>query len=82
MKSHNLFFLLSLVLISCQQETKVAADTSAVQKIEPSADVVFDKKKDESCDTEEDLEKQIEEAKKKPEAFKLQGGDSGCSTDP
>jgi len=36
----------------------------------------FDKKKDESCDTEEKLEKKIVRPKQK--AFKLQGGDSGC----
>lgn len=36
------------------------------------------KEQDESCDTEEDLEKKIEEQAKKQEAFKLQGGDGGC----
>ena len=35
-------------------------------------------KKDESCDTQEDLEKKIEEQARKKQAFQLQGGDEGC----
>ena len=35
-------------------------------------------KKDESCDTEEDLEKKIEDQARKKQAFQLQGGDEGC----
>ncbi|GEM_PF-2911627 len=90
------FLLLIVTLTSCQQETK-STDSNTTDAVSGAAStslkahdtaIDFDKDKDkgkakdESCDTEEDLEKQIEAAKKKPEAFKLQGGDSGCSTDP
>ena len=87
-------FLLTLLLIlsisSCQKEAKAPASTSdgisgaATQVTKGSGqDFAFDsnKEKDESCDTEEDLEKQIEKAKKKQEAFKLQGNDGGCAVE-
>lgn len=87
-KLFRFFFVLSLIttMSSCQEEKSStvqdgvsgAASSAFVQA---GNDIDFDKKKDESCDTEEDLEKQIEEAKKKQEAFKLQGGDPGCTTD-
>lgn len=79
--------LLILMVSSCQKQEEVPAKSDGVSGAASSAmapkaeDIDFDKKKDESCDTEEDLEKQIEEAKKKQEAFKLQGGDGGCTTD-
>jgi hypothetical protein len=82
----KLLLLLSLLVISCQKKTEqlnssttqtsniVANDFSDLEKLE--------KKDDESCDTEEDLEKKImEEAKKKHEqAYKLKGGDAENST--
>lgn len=86
--SFSSVFLVALILMvnSCQKEEKAAATSDGVSgaasAVTPkAADIDFDKKKDEACDTEEDLEKQIEEAKKKQEAFKLQGGDGGCTTD-
>ncbi len=39
------------------------------------------KKDDEACDTQEDLEKKIEEQARQKQAFKLQGGDEGCTVD-
>ncbi len=88
-KMTNLSLILMLfIVIGCQEQTKTVASQDGVSGAATSAPIAgsneidFEKKeKDESCDTEEDLEKQIEEAKKKQEAFKLQGGDSGCSTD-
>lgn len=78
---------LILLIVSCQQENTsktVAQDGvsgAASSAVSGAQNIDFDKKKDdEACDTEEDLEKQIEAAKKKQEAFQLQGGDSGCST--
>lgn len=82
MKILTLFVL--LLTIGCQKEEapkNAVPLTGSSQAVSQSNDIDFDKKKDESCDTEEDLERQIEEAKKKePTAFKLQGGDTGCST--
>lgn len=87
----NKLILLTLVLItitSCQQEKKDTApiadavSSAAAASSAAQDNLDFEKKdKDESCSTEEDLEKQIEKAKKEPKAFKLQGGDPGCSTD-
>ena len=83
-KRVNLFLLM---VSSCQKQEEAPAKSDGVSGAASSAaspkaaDIDFDKKKDEACDTEEDLEKQIEEAKKKQEAFKLQGGDGGCTTD-
>lgn len=86
-----IFLFLIAFTVSCQQETKAPASTtttgadgvsSAAAQPTNGQDFNFDKKdKDESCDTEEDLEKKIEEAKKKQEAFKLQGNDEGCTVD-
>lgn len=84
----TVIMLISLTLFSCQKETKAPASDgisgagSSAAEAGNGKDFSFDKKeKDESCDTEEDLEKQIEEAKKKKEAFKLQGNDGGCTVD-
>lgn len=76
--------LCTLLFLSCHKEEapKVAQvqQSAVVQAEDDFSDLK--KKDDESCDTEEDLEKKImEQAKKKPaKAFKLQGGDTGCTT--
>ncbi len=83
MKSFFLILILSSLFFSCQKEeqivdTQAASTTIPIDKEEK--DPLFaETEKDESCDTEEDLEKKIEEAAKKKEAFSLQGGDSGCA---
>jgi hypothetical protein len=90
LKSIFLFTFLSLVLgaclLGCNKEAK--SKSSAVAPVSgnsmSSSDDFSDlekQKKDESCDTAEDLEKKIVEKAKKQEAFKLQGGDPGCATD-
>ncbi len=82
------FFLSTFVLLAfingCQPANQ-SESTVSVQPQEGNAlqaktedDFSDLKEKDESCDTEEDLEKKIEEQAKKQEAFKLQGGDGGC----
>lgn len=77
----HIFFIGLILLIGCQEQKKAAApvQSAVVQSEDDFSDL--EKKDDGSCDTTEDLEKKIIEAKKKPkQAFKLQGGDSGCST--
>lgn len=90
MKLNSLFLslLISLVFFSCNKEsssqTNATFSASSSSKKSVSAQDDFsdlEKKKDESCDTTEDLEKKIVEKAKKQEAFKLQGGDPGCTTD-
>lgn len=72
------------LLTSCQSEENSATTQTPIDAVSSPAtqkgeDFNLKKDDDESCDTEEDLEKKLEEAKKKPnEAFKLQGGDAGC----
>lgn len=86
----KMILLFAVLLLSCVKEDDQKArsinttNLSAVANTTNSDDFSDLKKEgDEECDSEEDLEKKImEEAKKKPEkAFKLQGGDTGCSTD-
>ncbi len=85
----RLILLFSILLFSCVKEesktSKARSLTATASEVTTSSNDFSDLKKegDEGCDSEEDLEKKImEEAKKKPEkAFKLQGGDTGCSTD-
>ncbi len=74
-----------LFLFSCQQTESSMSKSSSIpgqdqSSLQAKAEDDFSdlKEKDESCDTEEDLEKKIEEQAKKQEAFKLQGGDEGC----
>ena len=81
----TLVLLKLLVLISsCQSEEKTVTAPASIDGVSSPAmpkgeDFNLEKEDDESCDTKEDLEKKLEEAKKKPnEAFKLQGGDAGC----
>lgn len=80
----NLIFILFIAtsLFGCQKEETQAAATSAdgvsSAALSDTKDPLFEKEDDESCDTEEDLEKKIEQAAKKKEAVSLQGGDSGC----
>lgn len=84
----GLLFVLIVTLISGCQPTEnnkkgssspASHETKQVQAQAKAEDDFSDlKEKDESCDTEEDLEKKIEEQAKKKEAFKLQGGDGGC----
>ncbi|MCR9203147.1 MAG: hypothetical protein NXH75_01110 [Halobacteriovoraceae bacterium] len=86
MKKLSLALFILFTLSSCKEDTKPAVSTSAdavsSAAVTKTEDFDFEKKdKDESCSTEEDLEKQIEKAKKAPTAFKLQGGDPGCATD-
>ena len=77
----------SLILFSCNKEesslpSNSTSSSSALSSAnDPNDFSDLEKKDDESCDTTEDLEKKIEEKAKKQEAFKLQGGDEGCSTD-
>ena len=86
----RLLTLFCLLVFSCQQETpkkemptlqKSSTVSNGQASSQASADDFSDlaKKDDESCDTEEDLEKKIQEKIKKKEAFKLQGGDSDCT---
>ncbi len=79
--------LTSLFIFSCQKE-----EVSVAKTIVPSVNYDFNsksnslksgddfsdlkKKGDESCDTEEEITKKL--ARPKQEAFKLQGGDTGC----
>lgn len=84
MKKLSLALFILLTLSSCKEEAKPVSSADAVSSAAATKaeDFDFEKKdKDESCSTEEDLEKQIEKAKKAPKAFKLQGGDPGCTTD-
>ena len=83
------YLVLSLLfLTSCMPEKKAAittADSAPVQNSMTTNKDDFsdlEKKTDGGCTTEEDLEKKImEKTKKGPaKAFKLQGGDPGCST--
>ncbi|MEC7276901.1 MAG: hypothetical protein VXV96_11325 [Bdellovibrionota bacterium] len=78
-----LFISLLLLLFSCEKEAETTSTTDAVSgaassTLSQAKDPLFEQEKDEACDTEEDLEKKIEEAAKKPEAISLQGGDTGC----
>lgn len=83
----KILVLLSFVFFTSCQEAKTEQNStvqasSSFDAIDAKSESYdFDKEKDESCDTEVDLEKKIEEAKKKNTALKLQGGDSGCSPD-
>lgn len=83
--------LLTLLISSCQQtkleNTGEESSTFPDKQLEEEstqlqAKVEDDfsdlKQKDESCDTEEDLEKKIEEQARKKKAFQLQGGDENC----
>ena len=84
MKLSLLILLCSILLFSCQEETKtqsVTTHASSMAHSNDKTDSMFEKDKDESCDTEEDLEKKIKEAAKKKEAFSLQGADTGCATE-
>jgi len=73
---------LGALLFGCQPSQKIGSGDSMHEAQSSQVKVEDDfsdlKEKDESCDTEEDLEKKIEEQVKKKEAFKLQGGDGGC----
>ena len=79
-------FLISLFLFclffSCQKEKNkgnLAVKKESVTSQSSSESFDFeDKEKKESCDNEEDIEKELEKAKKSQEAFSLQGSDSGC----
>jgi hypothetical protein len=85
----NYLFLFSIFIFGCQQ-TKMENTTTETFPNEGvshssnqlQAQVKDDfsdlKKDDESCDTQEDLEKKIEEQARKKQAFQLQGGDEGC----
>lgn len=86
----KIFFILGIItsFASCNKEDGSAQSSLSTQESASSAVSSgtedfsdLEKKKDESCDTTEDLEKKIEEKAKKQEAFKLQGGDPGCTTD-
>ena len=76
-----------LIILGCNKEeaqssSNLSTTSSAVSSSQDPNDFSdLEKKDDESCDTTEDLEKKIKEKSKKQEAFKLQGGDEGCSTD-
>lgn len=74
-------FLVAL-LFGCQPNEEKSSVNSTRDAQSSQAKVEDDfsdlEEKDESCDTEEDLEKKIEEQAKKKEVFKLQGGDGGC----
>ncbi len=76
-----------LILISCNKEETKVVEASKPQphydfsKNANSVSVKDDfsdlkKKVDESCDTEEEIKEKL--VKPKQEAFKLQGGDTGC----
>lgn len=72
-------FLLIFTLMACQKEAAKPAmgkSTLGAQK-NPNDFSDLQNKKDESCDSEEDLEKKIKEQIKKKE-FKLQGGNTDC----
>ena len=82
--------LLGLLLFGCNKESDEKSSSHLSisggnsKSVSSSSDDFSDlekKEEDESCDTTEDLEKKIEEKAKKQEAFKLQGGDPGCTTD-
>lgn len=81
MKKMLLFLFVFTVTFGCQKE-EPASDTdssaSSASAMAAKEDPLF-AEKDEACDTEEDLEKKIEEAAKKKEGISLQGGDSGCA---
>lgn len=76
----NYVFVLLILMtsISCQKEEKKATHSVSTHNAkDPLA------KKDESCDTEEDIKKKLEEEIKKAQEGKasLKGLDTGCSTD-
>ncbi len=93
MKIKILFLILVSLLSSCNDNSGLVKEStskvssgisSSITKKSMSGEDDFsdlEKKKDESCDTAEDLEAKIEEKIKTQEAFKLQGGDPGCTTD-
>ncbi|WP_127715022.1 hypothetical protein [Halobacteriovorax sp. HLS] len=84
-----LFFLVSIFILSCQQEggSKVTSDkvkdydfskkSNSISATDDFSDLK--KEDDESCETEEEISKKL--AAPKQEAFQLQGGDSGCEVD-
>ncbi len=76
-----LIFVSSCVEEQEKKPTSLSAASAMQAKSKDFSDL--EKTEDEGCDSKEDLEKKImEEARKKPEkAFKLQGGEPGCSTD-
>ena len=91
----NFIFLISLIaFVSCQKEEpqKIVANTSvtfdsyqgekqvAQQATEDNFDDLKEQKKDESCATTEDIEKELEKKAKSLKAVSLQGGsDSDCT---
>lgn len=84
-----LFFLISVTLFSCQQESNSKSEPKKIENYDftkksnsvSATDDFSDLKKedDESCDTEEEVTKKL--AAPKQEAFQLQGGDSGCDVE-
>jgi len=75
------FYMMFFIgLVSCQQDPKTSVTKSEMASSTTQSELgnfdEFNKKDDESCDTEEDLLKKIEE-KKKEETFKLDD-DEGC----
>ena len=73
--------MVEIGVTSTQSKEKSPDTKSSAMATTSTQDLNLEEDK-EGCSNEEDLEKKImEEAKKKPEeAFKLQGGDTGCST--
>jgi len=80
-----IWIILVLTFISCKKEKPSNVSTpeynfdskdNSQRAQKPEEKYNFDEKEEESCDTEEELEKKV--TKPKQEAFKLQGGDPGC----
>lgn len=80
MKKNLLSLLLLMNLSACKEETKVAPPQSLKSFEVSSEDFSEFKPKDESCDSEEELKKKLEEDLKKNESAPTLGGitDGGC----
>lgn len=83
------YLLISLLFFSCVESKKKIAPAPSLEGFSKESSQKLEddfsdfKKKDESCDSEEEVQKKIEEKlKKEPtKAFKLQGGEPDCAID-
>ena len=93
MKFSSMILFILLILVSCQdnktgQASKEVAFSAVSNNGQSgSSEDNFDDiaklgKKDESCATEEEIKENFKpKSEEKPKAFKLQGGDPGCTVD-
>lgn len=85
MRKNCSYLLTSLVLLlfsACNSEPKTSATEMSHRQVTSQSvhgqDDFAEFKKDEACDSKEELEKELVKIQEKKKAFKLQGGDAGC----